>query len=250
MRASGDGVSATNRGAERHSADFYETPFDAVEPIAHLLPRVACIVDAGCGSGAIGRHLAKLGVVAHRLVGVDIEDRFGDTLKPYDEVRVADWLKWDGLPDEPSGLMGQLIVANPPFNLARPFIDYARRLVGPTGHVWMLLRQGFASSRKRRAWWQVNPADQHVLSHRPSFCWTHTYKVVCGTCGAKWKHRESVPVGTERVAHPSLFAGLSEDACEHIGHHLIDKATTSTSDAADYAWFAFGPGPRGRWAVL
>lgn len=178
-------MSATNRGAVRHELDHYETPFEAVAPIAHMLPRVACIVDAGCGSGAIGRHLSKLGALHGAcLIGIDAKDR----------------------------------------GAAEPYTTSS------SGHASTSSRRGSPISLS----WPTRRSAARANS----------------SCGAKWKHRESVPIGAEPVAHPSLLGAANDDACEHFGHHLIDKVSKSTSDATAYAWFCWRPGPVGRVGVV
>lgn len=63
-----------------------------------------------------------------------------------------------------------LIVMNPPYSLALPFVAAALEVVrSQAGTVAALLRLGFLASRKRRDWWQSHPADVYVLSERPSF---------------------------------------------------------------------------------
>ena len=95
------------------------------------------IVDAGCGEGAIV---------------------------------VSDFLSWK--PDDyfdrfhfPSA-QWSMAVMNPPFSHAQQFVEHA---LESCGSVLALLRLSFLESRKRRAFWQNNPADVYVLSRRPSF---------------------------------------------------------------------------------
>ena len=60
-----------------------------------------------------------------------------------------------------------LIVTNPPFSLAKEFIEHSIAL---SNTVIMLLRLNFLGSIKRRSWWIDNtPTSLYILSKRPSF---------------------------------------------------------------------------------
>lgn len=60
-----------------------------------------------------------------------------------------------------------LILTNPPFSIAKEFIDHARSL---SSTVIMLLRINYLGSISRHDWWKENsPSSLHVLSKRPSF---------------------------------------------------------------------------------
>lgn len=75
-----------------------------------------------------------------------------------------DYFKWDGKVD--------LILTNPPFSLAKEFIDHS---LARATTVIMLLRINFLGSQKRYPWWIENEPDSLiVLSKRPSFTGTGT----------------------------------------------------------------------------
>jgi hypothetical protein len=75
-----------------------------------------------------------------------------------------DFFDWDGRAD--------LILTNPPFSLAKEFIDHSL----PRCKVCiMLLRINYLGSITRHAWWKEHkPTALHVLSKRPSFTGTGT----------------------------------------------------------------------------
>jgi hypothetical protein len=59
------------------------------------------------------------------------------------------------------------IVTNPPFSLAKEFIDRALEVANC---VIMLLPQSFFGSQSRKEWWKSHPPTaQFILSKRPSF---------------------------------------------------------------------------------
>ena len=60
-----------------------------------------------------------------------------------------------------------LILSNPPFSIAKEFIDHSLKL---SNTCIMLLRINYLGSIGRHAWWKENtPTALHVLSKRPSF---------------------------------------------------------------------------------
>jgi len=60
-----------------------------------------------------------------------------------------------------------LILTNPPFSMAREFIDHSLSI---SNTCIMLLRINYLGSIGRHAWWKENtPTALHVLSKRPSF---------------------------------------------------------------------------------
>ena len=164
-------MSATGRGAKAArcltSRDF-ETPKWASVIAGRILCSERCptgiLVDAGCGTGAIG---PVVGAITQRAcVGVEIDSARADKAESrgfFRSVYHADFLEWAPAYGETVGA----VVANPPYGKAREFVDAARSLTD--GPVCMLLRIGFLAGQKRRDWWQRNPADVYVLSKRPSF---------------------------------------------------------------------------------
>ena len=65
-----------------------------------------------------------------------------------------------------------LILTNPPFSIAQPFISHALKHCNTC---FMLLRLNYLGSITRHEWWKSNPPIAiHVLSKRPSFTGTGT----------------------------------------------------------------------------
>jgi len=63
-----------------------------------------------------------------------------------------------------------VIIGNPPYSLAKEFIDKSLELLAPGGRLIFLLRTNFLESAKRFAWWQDTlPNRLYVLHKRPSF---------------------------------------------------------------------------------
>jgi len=221
-------VSATGRSVVRHKDDFYETPAWAVEAlINHLSPYHygqggGTILEPGCGKGAILNALQDSGRFgSHNLRGIELNPYRARVARVRHQVRCADFLK------SPWTLSADMVVMNPPYKLALRFAQVSIEVVKKTsGSVHALLRLGFLASAKRRDFWQHNPADVLVLSRRPSFCHVFT----CKTCDAK-------------RTRPRSVASMRCPKCRK-------KMGLTTTDAADYGWFSWGPGPRGRITVV
>ncbi len=60
-----------------------------------------------------------------------------------------------------------IIITNPPFSLAKEFIE---KSLTESNSVWYLLRLNFLGSQKRNKWWKDKlPTHLFTLSKRPSF---------------------------------------------------------------------------------
>lgn len=134
--------------------DFYPTPAEAVHALLAAekkwLPRNGRIWEPACGDGAISDILHDHWTCA--VVATDIVDRgcggILDFLSPS------------------AGLWGNVdaIITNPPFKLAREFVDAALRRAP---YVAMLLRLAFLEGAARKPWFENLPlARVHVASRR------------------------------------------------------------------------------------
>jgi len=101
-----------------------------------------------------------------------------------------------------------LILTNPPFSLAKEFIDHS---IAHCNTCLMLLRINYLGSITRHPWWKENsPTSLHVLSKRPSFTgkgtdatdyawfvWDKTDRVPHGIFFVSPPNKEQVRVATE-----------------------------------------------------
>ncbi len=161
-------MSSTGRGAIRVPGDYYKTPRWCVEAIVpHLPPDPLCVVDPGCGDGAIGAVVGPHYDVV--TVGYELDEaraREASKSGHYTTVHCADWL---GASSGRFPESGTLIIGNPPYSLAMEFVQRSRELAGPGGTVAMLLRLPWLAGQKRAAWHRANQCDVYVLPKRPSF---------------------------------------------------------------------------------
>ena len=160
-------MSATNRGSQRHADDFYVTPAWATQVIVPVLgryvPAHGSILEPGAGTGAITRVLRE-GFPDSRILCVESDPQRVWQLRQQNfETHWCDFIRWHHIL---AGRKFDLVAGNPPYKLARPFVErslLAGRMVA------MLLGLSFAGSRKRQAWHKAHRPDIYVLSRRPSF---------------------------------------------------------------------------------
>ncbi len=206
-------MSATNRGAERHEADFYATPRSSFLPLLDHLPMGVVYWEPCCGDGRLVQMLTDSGREAD-----------GADLYPQN----AAYPSVDFLLDQHRR---EFLITNPPFNIAQQIAAHALDVAKET---MLLLRLNWLASKKRREWFKAHePSALFVLSERPSFA------IFCKCCSPKplvegldmqahdeCGHKWSVPTDAGR---PSV--------CPVCGG---DDLQITTSDATDYAWIYWG----------
>jgi len=144
-------VSQRDSGYERKERDLYETPEWVTDCVIDYIDVNRRVWEPACGSGKMVRALGKHGIDAY---ATDIDT--GD-----------DFLKSTRMPDDAIA-----IITNPPYDLAREFIEHALvRTKVVRGVVAMLLRTDYDHAKTR----------QHLFGECPQF-W---HKVVL-TKRIKW----------------------------------------------------------------
>lgn len=170
-------MSATNRGALRKKSDFYPTPLEAFLPLIPFLPAKAKIWEPACGDGRL--------IKAMRDAGLDAD---GDDLLSSGQ--------YDFLEDS---TRRECIVTNPPFSLAKEFIEQACKL---SDSVFMLLRLNFMGSQKRFNFWNLHkPSGIYVLSERPDF--TGEGGDACEYAWFEWTHGATKSATLHWLKHKS-----------------------------------------------
>lgn len=167
-------MSSTNRGSVRHDYDHYVTPEycikDAVHKMYDIEPDFKYILEHGeildpCCGGYINANILPPYVkVLHELGSENI--RWKDIREDSAAEVVEDFLNTKNMPVTPY----DVIISNPPFDLAREFIEKSFELVGIGGYVIFLLRLNFLGSVKRKTFFEECP-PKIVLVHakRPRF---------------------------------------------------------------------------------
>ena len=142
--------------AKRIELDKYYTPDSAIDSLLGVLNMEHCLsfLEPCVGSAAI-------------------YDKIDCTVKCWAEIDTGvDYLttSFDKV---------DLIVTNPPFSHALPFLQ---KSLAEAHSVFYLLRLNFLGSQKRRSFWnQHKPTHVLVLSQRPCFAW------ICRMCGSMYR---------------------------------------------------------------
>lgn len=123
----------------RDTNDFYVTPSETIKAILQAEPMVGTIWEPSCGTGAISEELIAHGYES--VVSSDLIDRgYG--------VGSVNFLK--------TNLNVDNVITNPPFSLAREFVDHALKCASQK--VIMLAKIQFLAGQKR-----------HFLFQDPAF---------------------------------------------------------------------------------
>ncbi len=157
-------MSSTNRGYERHKADFYVTPIHEIEKFlgefikveGNIFENALNILDP-CAGGADKYKMSYPNALSkftdNFVMTVDIrEDSKADLKGNYLTMEVSSKIEWD------------LIITNPPFYNAIDIIKKALLDTVEGGYVIMLLRLNFFESKDRFSFWQEN---------MPKYCFVH-----------------------------------------------------------------------------
>lgn len=160
-------MSATNRGAKRTESDFYATPLETVYSFLDVydgIKETDSILEPSAGNGNIIQALRDRGFKNHiDAIELREEERY-NLLGKADRVGIFNFLT------ESVPYRYDVIIGNPPYSLAREFVDKSLTLLNPGGRLIFLLRTAFLESKKRFMWWQDRlPSGLYTLHNRPSF---------------------------------------------------------------------------------
>lgn len=221
--------------APRREGDFYPTPQDVADRIVETythdyLNKPKRILEPSAGDGAFLRACrgrfpdASIWAVEPAQYPGTANRHYRGTLEDFACLPEA-WHTFD------------LIIGNPPYNLAAEHVRLCLDLLAPEGRLVFLLRLGFLASRTRRALFREHPPERvDVLAERPSFSWTWG----CGVCGEKW------------TRPPSVCPGPCPK-CETIPNETPEpgqrRGTCTKTDAHDYAVITWRQGFTGETAM-
>lgn len=165
-------MSSTNRGTQRNADDYYVTPHWLIEDFLAAFaennslvcspdenPRVLDPSAGGCDKYPMSYPtvLEQEGFIVESW---DIREDSRANLTGVNFLNVSSYesRKYD------------MIITNPPFNLAQEFTEHALDMVCECGLVIMLQRLNWLGSQKRKPMWQKLPlAAVYVHSKRPGF---------------------------------------------------------------------------------
>lgn len=163
-------MSSTNRGYDRHKADYYVTPKVDVEQFLYQFQYTVLDIDSNsmselnwldpCCGGDKFNDPSYVSVIKdffdpEYLCGIDIrEDSKADVITDYLTVKDENMDKHD------------VIISNPPSYLAEEFIKKSLGLVKEDGYVIMLLRLNFFGSKKRKKLFENNMPEYCFIHHK------------------------------------------------------------------------------------
>lgn len=219
-------LSSTNRSNARdeHIADYYVTPIADIELfLKEFDKRVKLnwndikIIDPCSGGNNEIRDKNGIREVFHPMsYPTAIHNVFGNCNVNNIDIRqdsLAE-IKADYLKTEVKNFYPQVIITNPPFNLAVPIIEKALNDVAEDGYVIMLLRLNFFGSKDRK---------QFFDKYMPEWCFVHHIRI-----------------------------GFTDKKDEN-GYVLFDKngnAKRGSTDSIEYAHYVFKKGYKPEYTKL
>jgi hypothetical protein len=166
-------MSSTNRGYARHKSDFYITPQEPIELFFRAFMKEldsnyiyfnpgGRILDP-CAGGNSKYEMPYPAVLSE----LGFKNVFTCDIRPDSRAKlIQDYL---GIPNHISEQSYfDLIITNPPFNLALDFIKKGLLNVKPHGYVIMLLRLNFFGSQKRQEFFK---------QFMPKYCFIHSERI-------------------------------------------------------------------------
>jgi hypothetical protein len=184
---------------ERIQDDFYPTPPEYVDCLAHYLNVAGMKVwEPACGEGHISKRLIQLGAY---VISTDLIDR-GYGKAP------LDFLKCPRVPPALTKGGGRIgIITNPPYGeLADRFLAAALELTAPVdGIVAMFMRNEWDCGDKRTApFFEGNPAFamKIVVTKRPRWIAGSTGSPRHNYAWYVWDHRQAGAPATIHYIHP------------------------------------------------
>lgn len=165
-------MSSTNRGTQRNADDYYVTPHWLIEDFLAAFSEncrfnfdeqaYPLILDPSAG-----------GCNKYEMSYPTVLEKHGFTVESWDirEDSRAN-LKGVNFLNVTSALLPKydMLITNPPFNVAQEFTEHALEMVKEGGLVIMLQRLNWLGSQKRKPMWQKLPlAAVYVHSKRPGF---------------------------------------------------------------------------------
>lgn len=163
-------MSSTNRGYDRHKADYYVTPQKDIEEFMYHFQYKVMEADSErmsklnwldpCCGGDKDNEPSYVSVIERffgkdNLCGIDIrEDSRADVIMDYISCDKENMSNHD------------VIISNPPFYLAQQFIEKSLELVNDGGYVVMLLRLNFFGSKMRKKMFENNMPEYCFIHHK------------------------------------------------------------------------------------
>lgn len=146
MSLAGNKLAGGNPKTERVENDFYATNPNAVMSILNnYCFNASTILEPCVGQGHIANTVEEFYSDHKEIVGVDLIDR------GYPNTIVTDFLKWD------TDKRFDGIITNPPYSLAKEFVEKGMELLRDDGQMLMFLKIQFLEGLKRKELFEKHP---------------------------------------------------------------------------------------------
>lgn len=157
-------MSSTNRGYDRHKSDYYITPQDQIELFLNKFKPEEEFINCPlfldpCAGGDVNHKMSY----PESLINYGYQERYIDTIDIRDDSLAK--VKGDYL-DIDCKNKYDVIITNPPFNIAINIIKKALGDIKDNGYVIMLLRLNFLGSKQRFGFWQNNKPKYIFVHHK------------------------------------------------------------------------------------
>ncbi|MBP3707118.1 MAG: NAD(P)-dependent oxidoreductase [Clostridia bacterium] len=149
-------LAASNHAeVEREKRDFYATDPMAVAMLSEKFTIPKNIVEVSAGEGHLSEMLKQLG---HSVLSYDIVQR------NYPLDKVCDFFTIQELPK------GYSVLTNPPYAMAKEFVEHALNLIDEGEYVIMFLKTTFLESKGRKSLFEKFP---------PKYVYVHSERIIC-----------------------------------------------------------------------
>lgn len=147
----GSAMAGGNPSQARQKDDFYPTPSAVMRALLEYEGFEGVVHEPACGDGALSKVMIDHGL---EVVSTDINPRgFGSELDFFDVGEA----------------LGDNIVTNPPFNLARRFIEHGLSVLKPRKMALVLKATYWHAATRRDLFERFPPATIYPLLWRPDF---------------------------------------------------------------------------------
>lgn len=162
-------MSSTNRGTVRNGNDYYTTPvksivdfIDAFNQVENVFQEDISILDPSAGGDAINpmsypKALSHMGISLSNLTTIDIrEDSLAEIKGNFLELDQGEY---------------DVVITNPPFHLAKEFVQHGLKHTKENGFVIMLLRLNFFETKSRKPFFE-NQMPKYAFVHHKRMSFT------------------------------------------------------------------------------
>ena len=157
-------MSSTNRGTVRNGNDYYTTPvksivdfIDAFNQVENVFQEDISILDPSAGGDAINpmsypTALSHMGISLSNLTTIDIrEDSLAEIKGNFLELDQGEY---------------DVVITNPPFHLAKEFVQHSLKHTKENGFVIMLLRLNFFETKSRKPFFEKQMPKYAFVHHK------------------------------------------------------------------------------------